>query len=70
MLKIAIDRDLCIGCGNCESTAPEVFKVADDGIAVVIDPKGAEDNLIKEAAESCPVDAISLEDESGTKIYP
>ncbi len=69
-MKITIDRDLCIGCGNCETIAPEVFELGKDGIAVVKDPNVVEESLIREAAESCPVDAITLEDETGKRLYP
>lgn len=69
-MKVTIERDLCIGCGNCESIAPAMFELGKDGLARVVNPIGAEDSLIKEAAESCPVDAIILEDETGKRIYP
>ncbi len=69
-MRITIDRNLCIGCGNCESIAPEVFKLDDEGIATVIDPDGDTEEVIREAAESCPEEAIILQDESGKQIYP
>jgi len=48
--------DECIGCGTCSSICPEVFEM-DGPKAKVI----AQKNLpcVKEAIESCPVDAIS-----------
>ena len=27
-----IDQDECIGCGNCEESCPDVFRMNDDGI--------------------------------------
>jgi len=61
-LKATVDQDLCTGCGLCESTCPEVFEVQDDVAVVIVDvvPKDAED-ACKEAAEDCPVEAISCE---------
>ena len=57
-----IDRDGCISCGLCVSTCPEVFRMADDGLAEVFGdevPEGAEDKAI-EAQESCPVSVIEV----------
>lgn len=60
-MKAKVDADLCIGCGLCVSTCPEVFKMEEDK-AVVIGvsvPKGAEETC-KKAAEDCPVTAIII----------
>ena len=50
--------------------APEVFELDSELKAVVKDPKGADDDKIIDAAKSCPVMAIFLEDEEGNQIYP
>jgi ferredoxin len=58
-MKAKVDKDLCIGCGLCVSTCPEVFKMEEDK-AVIIGaavPKSAEETC-KKAAEDCPVTAI------------
>lgn len=60
-MKAKVDADLCIGCGLCVSTCPEVFKMEEDK-AVVIGasvPKGAEETC-KKATEDCPVTAIII----------
>lgn len=69
-MKITIDRDLCIGCGNCESIDPDTFELDDEGIATVKNPDSGDEGLIREAAESCPEDAIILTDDEGNQIYP
>lgn len=58
MAKITVN-DSCIGCGACTAVAPDVFELGDEGLAVVI----SEENVdgAKEAAESCPVEAIEVE---------
>jgi ferredoxin len=69
-LRIEVDRELCFGFADCVSTAPTVFALGDDGIATVIDADGASLGLITEAAQNCPVDAITITDADGTRIYP
>ncbi|BAJ64711.1 MULTISPECIES: ferredoxin [Anaerolinea] len=63
-MKAFVDRDLCMGCGVCETIAPSVFKLEDDGIAVVlvdVVPPEEEAN-VREAMDSCPEQAISIEE--------
>lgn len=61
MVKVTIDSELCTGCGLCESIAPAVFQVGDDGLAHVLSPDGGEEAASREAAEACPVGAIAVE---------
>ncbi|MGD0311430.1 MAG: ferredoxin [Acidimicrobiales bacterium] len=61
MIRIAIDRDRCIGSGNCLFWAPDTFDLGDDGIAVVIDQDGDAEDRIRVAADGCPTRAISIE---------
>lgn len=63
-MKAHVDKDTCIGCGLCPSISPEVFEMQDDGKAgEIVDsvPETAQDSA-KEAEESCPVNAISVEE--------
>ena len=62
-MKAMVDKDTCIGCGMCPSICPEVFDMDDDGKAhAIVDevPSDNEDGA-QEAADSCPVSAISVE---------
>ncbi len=60
-MEVEINRDGCISCGLCESTCPEVFQIADDGLAEVIaSPTDDTMELVKEAADNCPVSVISV----------
>jgi|TARA_Y100000310_G_scaffold336817_1_gene422365 ferredoxin len=45
--------------------APTVFKFDKEDKAVVLDPVSVEDEILLEAAESCPYDAIIIEDAEG-----
>lgn len=69
-MKIKVDRNLCIGAGTCSVIAPEVFELDGELKAVVKDPNGAAEDKIIDAAKSCPVLAIILEDDDGKQIYP
>ena len=60
-MKIAVDKDKCIGCGACTAVAPKSFKLGKDGKAELVTPPGDKDAAIKSAAESCPVEAIRLD---------
>jgi ferredoxin len=61
-MKPVIDHDLCIGCGNCEDTCPEVFELREDGLAYVIveAPDETLYGCVRDAVDSCPVEAISV----------
>ncbi|MCA9373655.1 MAG: ferredoxin [Candidatus Gracilibacteria bacterium] len=70
-MKIKIDRNLCIGAAPCVAIAPEVFELDEEGKAIVLDPKGADDETIKLGAEACPTLAVILfDEESGDQIFP
>ena len=61
-MKAVIDKDLCTGCGLCEDTCPEVFEIK-DGMAttkVTNVPENLSESC-KQAAEDCPVEAITCE---------
>lgn len=68
--KIKVIKERCIAALPCTVVAPNVFKINEENKAYVADPKGADDATILAAAQSCPVNAIILEDEHGNQIYP
>lgn len=62
-MKAFVDEK-CIGCGLCPQICPDVFELNDTGVAVVkVDtvPPEAEESC-REAASSCPVEAISIQE--------
>jgi len=69
-MKVKVDRNLCIGVGNCVAYAPTVFKVDDENKAVVLDSSSIDDETLLGAAESCPENAIIIEDDEGHQLYP
>ena len=57
---VSIDKEKCIGCGACAAVCEAVFELK-AGKAVV--KKGQQKSklpCVKEAADSCPVQAINL----------
>lgn len=62
-MKAKLDRDGCISCGLCALTCPEVFRMADDGVAEAyvedVPPEAGE--TAEEARDNCPVSVIDVE---------
>jgi ferredoxin len=69
-LKVRIDRNLCIGLGNCVAVAPTVFKLDKSNKAVVLKPESVDEDTLMNAAESCPENAVIIEDDDGNQLYP
>lgn len=55
---VKVDQNKCIGCGMCAGMCPETFIMNHDGKAEVV--KDEITDCAKNAAESCPVSAISV----------
>ena len=58
--EIRIDREKCMGSGNCSFWAPATFDLDDEGVAVVTDPSGEPEEKVVLAAQGCPTQAISV----------
>jgi ferredoxin len=69
-MKVKVDRELCIGVSNCVAIAPTVFKLDAQNKVVVLDPGSVDEETLREAAKSCPENAIILEDAEGNQLYP
>ena len=59
-LEIRIDREKCMGSGNCSFWAPNTFDLDDDGKSIVTDAEGDPEDKAVLAAQGCPTQAISL----------
>ena len=69
-LRIVIDRDQCVGFGDCVKEAPEGFKLDEDTVAVFVAPEAVERERLLRACDACPVDAISVWDSDGRQLIP
>ena len=66
-MKVWVDQNLCTGDGICEQLCPSVFRIAEDGLAYVVnDIRVDEWNIdqIDQAIDECPGECIFLEDET------
>ena len=59
-VKISIDREKCMGSGNCSFWAPATFDLDDQGVAIVVDPEGDPEEKVVLAAQGCPTQAIEV----------
>jgi ferredoxin len=60
--KEIIDREACMGSGNCSFWAPGVFELDDEGIAVVCGDVSGHEEEVRLAAKNCPTRAIRVDD--------
>ncbi|MFE0674054.1 ferredoxin [Streptomyces sp. NPDC058867] len=61
--KLDVERDRCVGAGQCVLAAPAVFDQDDqDGLVVVLDrtPQATEADAVRDAVRACPSGAITL----------
>lgn len=58
-MTVTIDTSRCIGCGMCAYAAPEVFRIQGKYSTVVKAPEGREVWRVLDAANGCPVNAIT-----------
>jgi ferredoxin len=69
-LRVRIDRELCVGFGDCVTEAPEAFQLDAEGLAVFHDLAQVERERLLRACDACPVDAITVWDAAGRQLVP
>jgi ferredoxin len=57
---LVVDRDACMGSGNCAFYAPGVFDLDDEGVAVVCGEPAGREEEVRRAVVNCPTSAISV----------
>lgn len=68
--SVKVDSSTCIGSGMCAGIAPAHFRLVDNRSRPVNDRVGRDD-LVLDAGENCPVEAILVRDErTGAVLAP
>jgi ferredoxin len=65
-LHVEVDRDRCLGAGQCSFLAPETFDIDDDMKVVVLEGGGDTADAIRAAAEACPNRVITVTETEDT----
>ncbi|TCP28818.1 ferredoxin [Scopulibacillus darangshiensis] len=68
---VVVNQETCIGCGNCEGIAPDIFDFDESGLAFVkLDGNQGikpipEDKIdeVSEAMDECPTDSVKIADQ-------
>jgi len=69
-MQIRIRRSECCGNAECVEIAPDVFALDSKQKVTVLDPEAATQEVLIEAAEACPCQAIEILDNEGNPIFP
>ena len=70
-LRIEMDYNKCVGSTLCMQLAPKSFALNEEGQAKVLDPAAETEERILDAAEQCPLMAITVRDaETGEQLFP
>jgi ferredoxin len=58
-----IDRTRCVGVGNCEAMAPEMFEIGEDAVVGLLREDVPDTSLARLAAavDGCPSSALRLQ---------
>ena len=64
-MKASVEKGTCMGDWNCNILCPEVFQYDEDELMSIVQmdviPEKFED-AVRQAAEECPADAITIEE--------
>ncbi len=70
-LGVSVDHNLCVGNQMCVSIATRALTLNDDRQAIPADVDADTEAVIMEAAEQCPMAAISVTDsDTGEQLFP
>jgi ferredoxin len=67
--KVTVDRAACLGSGVCAATAPRYFRLQ-GGKSTALQQDIEPDDIVLDAAETCPAEAITVTDAVGHRLAP
>ena len=62
-MRVKVDRDVCVGAGNCVLTLPKVFdQDQQEGLVTLLEPEPPDEDaqLVGRAVRLCPSGAIRI----------
>ncbi|MBF9131814.1 ferredoxin [Plantactinospora sp. S1510] len=65
--RVSVDPHRCIGAGICAGTAPQHFQLV-EGLSTPLAETVPPADPVIDAAESCPVEAITVHDSSDQRL--
>ncbi|ROT28235.1 ferredoxin [Micromonospora sp. HM5-17] len=65
--RVSVDPERCIGSGICAGTAAQHFRLV-DGQGTPVSPTVEPADPVRDAAESCPVEAITVRDAADGRL--
>lgn len=68
--KVIIDPHLCAGTSNCVEDAPEAYEMDLDRALATLKLPQASDEALLRGAKACPMQAISILDSNGRRVFP
>jgi ferredoxin len=69
--RASVDHDLCVGHGGCRRIAPAAFRRTAVGQSEFAQDHAESTARIVEAAQNCPVAAITVQtSDTGERLYP
>ncbi len=66
---VEVDGGACVASGMCTAIAPDHFRL-DSGTSEPVSPSVDPDDAVRDAARSCPAEAILVRDSDGTVLDP
>ena len=70
-ITVSVDHDVCVGNAMCVTIATKAFELNDERQSAPAKPDDDTEELILEAAENCPVAAITVTDaDTGEQLFP
>ncbi|MFG3489106.1 ferredoxin [Streptomyces sp. NPDC094447] len=66
-MRVTVERSRCLGAGQCEQLAPEVFRQDEEGLSrvLVAEPDPASWPRVLQTVDLCPVQAVLVEEGPG-----
>ena len=59
-MRVEVDRDLCVGSGNCVQLSGGAIDLDDEGVATVVNGESASVDKLRQAELACPTGAIAV----------